>query len=115
MKKAATVILTLIDLEGNQRRVEVVRGSNLRRLLLDQDFSPYTRYTTHFNCGGRGLCATCGVWIEAGAPAPVHWHDKLADKFGYPRLSCQITTDAPMTIRKVKKKVWGSSRKWKLG
>ena len=61
MKEAATVILTLIDLEETQRRVEVAWGSNLRQVLLDQDFSPYTRYTARLNCGGRGLCATCGT------------------------------------------------------
>lgn len=109
------ITLTLIDLAGTQRTIEVAAGSNLREVLLAHGFSPYTLYTRRLNCVGNGLCATCGVWIEEGAPSPVHWHDQLADKFGYPRLSCQITVDRPMTVRQVDKWVWGSSRKWNLG
>jgi len=109
------VPLTLIDREGEERRVEVPEGSNLREVLLEHDFSPYTQLTARLNCGGQGLCATCGVWIEEGEPAPVHWHDRWAYKFGYPRLSCQIRVERPMTVRQVDKWVWGGSRKWKLG
>lgn len=106
--------LTLIDRAGRERTVEVPKGSNLRAVLLANDFSPYTTMTRNLNCGGRGLCATCGVWIEAGAPEPVHWHDRWAYKFGYPRLSCQIRVEEAMTVRQVDKWIWGNSRKWDL-
>lgn len=109
------ITLILIDREGRERKVDAPQGSNLRDVLLAYDFSPYTPLTRQLNCGGRGLCATCGVWIEAGEPEPVHWHDRWARKFGYPRLSCQIRVDAPMTVRQVDKWVWGNSRKWNLG
>lgn len=88
--------------------VQVPHGANLRRALLDAGFSPYTAITRRTNCGGRGLCATCGVWIEHTAPSPHHWHDRLAARFGYPRLSCQISICADMTVRIVTDKlIWG--------
>ena len=103
--------LHLIDLSGQSHQFNVVKGSNLRIALLEHGFSPYTPLTQHLNCGGRGLCATCGVWIEENSPAPMHWHDKAANKFGYPRLSCQITVEKEMTLRLVRKKIWGGRQK----
>lgn len=83
------------------------RGANLRRLLLEHGFSPYTRVTERLNCGGRGLCATCGVRFD-DPPEPTHWHDRLAARFGYPRLSCQITVDEDTTVELVEdKRIWG--------
>jgi ferredoxin len=98
--------------------IEVPHGTNLREILLNQQQSPYTRLTQVANCGGRGLCATCGVWIETGEPTPQHWHDALASRFGYPRLACQITITDDLTIRLVKDKwIWGGrevrrARRW---
>jgi len=90
------------------QKIEVNSGDNLRETLLAHGVSPYTSVTRRLNCGGRGLCATCGVWIDEAAPAPEHWHDRLAADFGYPRLSCQITVETDMTIRLVEDKViWG--------
>ncbi|MDS0292555.1 2Fe-2S iron-sulfur cluster-binding protein [Halogeometricum luteum] len=83
-------------------------GETLRDHLLDCGLSPYTRLTERANCGGNGLCATCGVRIREGEPAPEHWHDRLAARFGYPRLSCQIRVREPMTVELVEDKyVWG--------
>ena len=87
--------------------IDAEAGVNLRRLLLRHDLSPYTRWTEQANCGGRGLCATCGVRLEEGPP-PDHWHDRLADRWGYPRLSCQITVDRSLTVRLLpEKRIWG--------
>lgn len=66
--------------DGNQwHRPEAPHGANPRRLLLRHELSPYTHWTRRRNGGGRGLCATCGVRLDA-PPAPTHWHDRLADK-----------------------------------
>jgi ferredoxin len=100
-------LITLHLLDGQTLHLQAPDGANLRQWLLQAGYSPYTRYTQRLNCGGRGLCATCGVWIEAGAPAPGHWHDQLAMRFGYPRLSCQIRIDGPMVLRQVDKMIWG--------
>lgn len=102
-----THLLTLQARDGQMRQAQAPDGANLRQWLLAQGFSPYTRYTQRLNCGGRGLCATCGVWLDQGAPPPQHWHDQLAQRFGYPRLSCQVTIHGPMTIRQVEKHIWG--------
>ena len=88
--------------------IEIPTGSNLRRELLDRDISPYSRMTRKLNCGGNGLCATCGVEILSEPVPPTHWHDKLAHRYRYPRLSCQITVTKDMSIRIMEeKKVWG--------
>ena len=89
-------------------RLTLPDESNLRRALLRHDLSPYTRWTETLNCGGRGLCATCGVRLGANAPSPTHWHDRLAAQYGYPRLSCQITVDRPFTVSLLPdKRIWG--------
>lgn len=86
----------------------VTHGANLRRTLLNHGLSPYTRWTRRTNCGGRGLCATCGVRFDDGAPPPNHWHDRLAERFGYPRLSCQIRVERDCTVRLLPDKIiWG--------
>ncbi len=36
-----------------------------------------------------------------------HWHDAAAVRFGYPRLSCCIEVEKPMTVRLLDKHVWG--------
>lgn len=95
-----------VELGGETTVLSVPRGANLRRVLLDAGVSPYTPLTERLNCGGRGLCATCGVRVLTPR-APEHWHDRLAAQFGYPRLSCQLTVDRPMHVRVPEKLVWG--------
>ncbi|SDG07299.1 2Fe-2S iron-sulfur cluster binding domain-containing protein [Halorubrum xinjiangense] len=102
---AETVPLVVVD--GDERvELDVERGRNLRRVMLDAGLSPYAPATRRLNCGGRGLCATCGVRVREG-PSADHWHDRLAERFGYPRLSCQISVDRSMTVALVDKRVWG--------
>lgn len=105
-----TETVPLVVVDGDERtELDVERGRNLRRVLLDAGLSPYATAMRRLNCGGRGLCATCGVRVREG-PAADHWHDRLADRFGYPRLSCQIAVDRPMTVALVDKRVWGGRR-----
>lgn len=96
--------------------LHVPAGTNLRRMLLEAQLSPYAPLTRRLNCGGRGICATCGVWIEEGEPAPAHWHDRIGSAFGYPRLSCQIVIEQDMTIHILTDKwIWGRrdpARSW---
>ncbi|SFR69479.1 2Fe-2S iron-sulfur cluster-binding protein [Halogeometricum limi] len=95
--------------DGDAEAVTYARaGTILRDHLLEHDLSPYARLTERANCGGNGVCATCGVRIREGEPAPTHWHDRLAARFGYPRLSCQIRITGPMVVELVDdKRVWG--------
>ncbi len=99
---------TLTVIVNEERHcLEVASGTNLREALLDAGFSPYARLTQLMNCGGRGLCATCGVLIDDD-PDPIHWHDRLAAQYGYPRLSCQITVERDLVVTLVTDKhIWG--------
>jgi ferredoxin len=101
--------VTLVVRHGtDETELRVRRGRTLRDVLVEHDLSPYTRATERVNCGGRGLCATCGVRLREGPPAE-HWHDRLAARFGYPRLSCQVTVEPGMLVELVEDKlVWGS-------
>jgi ferredoxin len=101
-----TVRVVVVDGE-DETELTVERGRVLRDVLLEADRSPYSRLTERANCGGRGLCATCGVRVGEGVEAE-HWHDKLAERFGYPRLSCRIEVDRDLRVELVEKVVWGS-------
>jgi ferredoxin len=89
--------------------LDVARGTQLRDALLDAGFEVYGPVSRVANCGGRGLCGTCGVRFEGEdeAPAPDHWHDRAADRAGYPRLSCQVAVERPLTVRVPEKVMWG--------
>jgi ferredoxin len=101
-----TVRVTVCHENGDSVLVAPL-GGNLRVLLLANGFSPYTALTERLNCGGRGLCATCGVRLEDGTET-THWHDALAERFGYPRLSCQISVESDLTVSMVEDKlIWG--------
>jgi ferredoxin len=111
-KSTAKIYQVTVLLEGETRVLYLVEGANLRKSLLEAGLSPYTKITKRLNCGGRGLCATCGVLIQEGSTAPQHWHDKLAHKFGYPRLSCQVTISSDMTLKMISDKlIWGKRQK----
>ncbi len=101
-----TVRLVVVDGEAETELV-VDRGRVLRDVLLDAGLSPYSRLTERANCGGRGICATCGVRIVEDLE-PDHWHDKLAERFGYPRLSCQIGVTQDLRVDLVEKVIWGN-------
>jgi ferredoxin len=85
----------------------VERGTVLRDALREAGLSPHSKAGRRLNCGGRGLCATCGVRVLDADPDPEHWHDDLAARFGYPRLSCQLRVTDPLEIEIPEKLVWG--------
>nr|WP_304449457.1 2Fe-2S iron-sulfur cluster-binding protein [Halomarina sp. PSRA2] len=97
-----------VEHDGGRTRLLAASGTNLRDALLEAGLSPYTSLTRRANCGGRGLCATCGVRLLT-PHAPEHWHDRLAAHFGYPRLSCQVAVERDLRVALVEdKRVWGS-------
>jgi ferredoxin len=100
------VTVTVVSDDG-RTTVETARGRTLRDLLCEHGLSPYTRVTKRANCGGRGLCATCGVRFPESGPPPEHWHDRLAARFGYLRLSCQVTVTKDLVVELPDKRVWG--------
>ncbi|MFB6302066.1 MAG: 2Fe-2S iron-sulfur cluster-binding protein [Haloferacaceae archaeon] len=102
---AERVPVTVITGEG-ETTIEVERGTVLRDALLARGFDVYGTVSRHANCGGRGLCSTCTVEVDP-PPEPTHWHDAAAVRFGYPRLSCCIAVEEPLTVRLLDKHVWG--------
>jgi len=93
--------------EDGTDEIAATPGEPLRDALLAAELSPYAALTETANCGGRGLCATCGVRLRSRHDAD-HWHDRLAARFGYPRLSCQILVEDGMEVELVAdKRVWG--------
>ena len=100
--------LTIVDGEY-ETTVTVAPGTNVREALHDLGFSPYGSVSAVANCGGRGLCGTCGVRVDPESTA-THWHDAAAARFGYPRLSCQLSVNEPTTVELVEKMVWGQLR-----
>ncbi|KAB1194854.1 2Fe-2S iron-sulfur cluster binding domain-containing protein [Haloferax sp. MBLA0076] len=104
----AEIVVVRVRTDDSVVDLDVERGRVLRDVLLDADLSPYTSLTERANCGGRGLCATCGVRVVEGETSPTHWHDRLASRFGYPRLSCQILVEGAMEVDLVEdKRIWG--------
>lgn len=102
---ADTVPVT-VRYDDTEDRIEVERGRTLRDALLERGYPVYGTVSKHVNCGGRGLCSTCTVEVDP-APEPTHWHDAAALRFGYPRLSCCIEVNGPVTVRLLDKHVWG--------
>ncbi len=95
----------------NVHELSVIKGANLREVLLAHGISPYGTLSKRLNCDGRGLCATCGVYLLNTSPTPSHWHDKLAKQFNYPRLSCKLTIDQDLAIELIsEKKIWGKRK-----
>jgi ferredoxin len=103
-----TVSVTVVDGE-DETTIDVPVGRNLRRVLLDHGFDVYGSVSRVANCGGRGLCGTCGVRLVDG-PAPTHWHDRAAERWGYPRLSCRVAIQTDIVVELVEKVVWGQLR-----
>jgi ferredoxin len=103
-----SVPVTVVD-GDEETTIAVEPGRNLRGVLLEHGFDVYGSVSRVANCGGRGLCGTCGVRLEGG-PDPEHWHDRAAERWGYPRLSCQVTVESALRVELVEKVVWGQLR-----
>lgn len=95
---------------GTTTTLTVAHGAVLRDALREAGISPHSTVGQRVNCGGRGLCATCGVRVCSDAPDPDHWHDGLAARFGYPRLSCQIRVTEPMDVLVPEQLLWGGRK-----
>ncbi len=99
------VPVTVID-GDDETTIEVESGTVLRDALLANGFEVYGSVSRVANCGGQGLCGTCGVRIKE-SPAPSGYHDAAAKRWGYPRLSCRIEVTEPLTVELLEKVMWG--------
>ena len=103
----ADPITVTVLANDTETEIAVEEGHVLRDALLEAGVDVYGAVSRYANCGGRGLCGTCGVRIHEGTPEPEQWHDAASDRWGYPRLSCQIRVREPMVVELVGKVVWG--------
>jgi ferredoxin len=46
------------------REIEVQAGRSIREVALEAGIYPNREFFRGFNCGGRGLCGTCKVWVR---------------------------------------------------
>lgn len=104
MSETATIV---VHHDGGTTRIHAEPGTVLRDVLRAAGLSPHSTVGRRVNCGGRGLCATCGVRVLEDDPDPEYWHDDLAARFGYPRLSCQLEVTDGLEVRIPEKLVWG--------
>ncbi|KAK4537355.1 hypothetical protein CDCA_CDCA12G3380 [Cyanidium caldarium] len=104
--KKDLVQITVYEKGSSEPRViEVPRGANLRKALLENNVDVYTLRGKLTNCGGGGQCGTCVVDVVEGAgfltPRGVRETRLLTDK-GRPdawRLSCCLRVEGPVTVR----------------
>ncbi|ERG94721.1 hypothetical protein [Haloquadratum walsbyi] len=59
---ASVPVIVLHD--DTRTKITVNNGTILRDTLRDHGFSPYGHLSETLNCGGNGLCATCGVRVR---------------------------------------------------
>lgn len=99
----------VIYIENDKRYVlNAADGEILLEVLQKNGLNVYGSLSQKLNCGGNGICATCGVYMLSKPPEANHWHDQLAQVFGYPRLSCQIRVRSDLTVQKPDGKIiWG--------
>lgn len=100
--------VTVID-GDDEGVIKVPSGTVLRDALGANGFGVYGSVSRVANCGGRGICGTCGVRIREEVPA-AGVHDAAAKRWGYPRLSCRIRVTEPMTVELIEKVMWGQLR-----
>lgn len=102
-------MITIKYIDGADEKIlKANKGDNLLQVLKSNQIDVYGSASSKINCGGNGLCATCGVYVISGRANSNHWHDQLAEKFGYPRLTCQIVLEEDLIIKKPERKImWG--------
>lgn len=86
------------------RTLEVPKGSNLRKVLLENKIDVYTLRGKLTNCGGGGQCGTCIVDIKEGSfntnPRGMR-ETRLFESKQMPstwRLSCCTLVEGPLTV-----------------
>ena len=72
--------------------VEVEAGRRLRAIALDAGVYPNREFLRGVNCGGRGICGTCKVWVHPSSEksvSPPNIREKIHGAAVGRRLACQ--------------------------
>jgi len=81
--------------------VEAQAGRVLREIALESGVYPNREWFRGFNCGGRGLCGTCKVWVKEskpGATSAVTIRERLHGLGDGRRLACQTRVKADIEV-----------------
>ena len=95
----ATVTVKTSD--GNTMTIESTKGTNLRKLLLDNKIDIYSQKAKFTNCGGGAQCGTCAVLLEGGTdwdPRADFENAKLKKYLPTGRLSCNVFVEGDCTV-----------------
>ena len=96
--------LSLIDMNnGNQLKIECLKGQVLRDVLLDAKIDVYSMKGKMTNCGGGGTCGTCVVGVDVPdddgwEPRPGFESKRLKSWPANCRLSCNMIVEGDATI-----------------
>lgn len=74
------------------REVDATSGKSLREIAVDAGIYPNREYLRDINCGGRGLCGTCKVWVHEstqGAASQPNLRECMHGMGKGRRLACQ--------------------------
>ena len=71
--------------------IDVQAGRSIREIALEVGIYPNREFFRGFNCGGRGLCGTCKVWVHAPdkATSPPNLRERFHGMGDGRRLACQ--------------------------
>ena len=81
--------------------VNATKGQTIREVALKHGVYLNREYIYHLNCGGRGLCGTCRVWVkDRNEPAltPRTTMEKAYGMRGMQRLACQAKILADVAV-----------------
>lgn len=93
-------------IEYNGKRIEVKRGTNLRKACREAGLSLHNGSSRWLNCKGLGTCGTCAVEIEGNSIGPLTAQEKW--RLNFPphqmesglRLACQIKVEGDLKLKK---------------
>jgi ferredoxin len=90
----------------NSTLVKCAKGSNLRKVLMENGLAPYHKDARFVHCRGIGTCGTCAVEVISGELSPPNRLEKLrlsvapfkhCSNF---RLACQCSVQGDVVIKK---------------
>jgi len=98
-----TYTLTVIEENMPVQRIEVEPGSNLRKVLIDNDFQIYDNLRNLFHCSAQQLCGTCVLNVLDGLDnltvKSVNEQKAMKRNPESYRLSCNIDVYGDVTVQ----------------
>ena len=95
------VTITVKTFDGNSMTINSTKGSNLRKVLLDNKIDIYSAKAKFTNCGGSASCGTCAVLLNDVLdwdPRADFESSKLKKYSANGRLSCNVFLEGDCTV-----------------